>query len=67
MSDDPRLLDPKFIAGVKLINRTGARSFRIGFTPEEATLLKSGLGEVPAINTALDATSFLKRFWGAVI
>lgn len=36
----------------------------LGFTAEEANLLKSGLGEVPAIDDAVDATSFLKRFWG---
>jgi hypothetical protein len=36
----------------------------LGFTAEEANLLKSGLGEVPAIDAAVDATSFLKRFWG---
>lgn len=39
----------------------------LGFTLEEANLLKSGLGEVPAIDAAVDATSFLKRFWGTVI
>ena len=36
----------------------------LGFTTEEANLLKSGLGEVPAVSTAVDATSFLKFFWG---
>jgi hypothetical protein len=36
----------------------------LGYTPEEANLLKSGLGEVPPIDAAVDATSFLKRFWG---
>jgi len=36
----------------------------LGFTTEEANLLKSGLGEVPAIADAVDATSFLERFWG---
>ena len=38
----------------------------IGFTEEEANLLKSGLAEVPAIDDAVSATQFLKRFWGAV-
>ena len=48
--------------------RTRPRTWRrIGFTPEEATLLKSGLGEVPGIETAVDATQFLKRFWGVVV
>jgi hypothetical protein len=36
----------------------------IGFTADEANLLKSGLAEVPPINDATDATQFLKRFWG---
>jgi hypothetical protein len=36
----------------------------LGFTTEEANLLKSGLGEVPPIESAVDATSFLKFFWG---
>jgi len=36
----------------------------LGFTAEEANLLKSGLGEVPPIAAAVDATSFLERFWG---
>lgn len=27
--------DPRFLAGVKLLERTGARQFRIGHTPEE--------------------------------
>lgn len=36
----------------------------LGFSTEEANLLKSGLGEVPPIDAAVDATSFLKRFWG---
>lgn len=39
----------------------------LGFTTEEANLLKSGLGEVPAIDSAVDATSFLKRFWATGI
>ena len=37
---------------------------QLGFTAEEANLLKSGLGEVPPIDAAVDATSFLSRFWG---
>lgn len=28
-------LDPKFLAAVKLIERTGAQSFRVGFTPDD--------------------------------
>ena len=36
----------------------------LGFTAEEANLLKSGLGEVPPIDQAVDETQFLKRFWG---
>jgi hypothetical protein len=36
----------------------------LGFTTEEANLLKSGLGEVPAVETAVDACQFLKFFWG---
>lgn len=36
----------------------------LGFTTEEANLLKSGLGEVGPIDQAVDATTFLKRFWG---
>jgi hypothetical protein len=31
----PHELDPKFIAGVKLIERTGARSFRIGHSDDD--------------------------------
>jgi hypothetical protein len=46
---------------------TGEDLEAIGYSPEEAILVKSGLGEVPGIDTAVDATSFLKRFWGAVI
>lgn len=33
MSDDYRL-DPKFIAGVELIGRTGSRSFRLGWSDD---------------------------------
>lgn len=29
---DPHLLDPKFIAGVELLRRTGAMTFRCGYT-----------------------------------
>lgn len=36
-----------------------------GFTPEEATLIKSALGEVPAVAAAVDALAFLSRCWGA--
>ena len=43
---------------------TGGMLEAMGFTAEEANLLKSGLGEVPPINDAVDATQFLKRFWG---
>ena len=39
----------------------------IGFTDEEATLLKSGLAEIVPVNNAVDATTFLKRFWGTGI
>lgn len=31
---DPRL-DPRFLAGVQLLQRTGAQGFRIGFSPED--------------------------------
>ena len=35
-ADDPRTLDPRFIAGVQMIERTGARSFRVGYSaPDE--------------------------------
>lgn len=37
-ADDPQFdspeLDPRFLAGVKLIERTGARNFRIGYSDE---------------------------------
>ena len=36
----------------------------LGFTEEEAGILKSALGEVPAIAEAVDATTFLERLWG---
>lgn len=36
-----------------------------GFTPEEAALLKSALGEVDSITTAVDALQFLSQTWGA--
>ena len=39
----------------------------LGFTTEEANLLKSGLAEVPAIDDAVTATEFLERFWAVVI
>jgi hypothetical protein len=37
---------------------------QLGFTTEEANLLKSGLGEVTAVEDAVDACQFLKFFWG---
>ena len=36
-----------------------------GFSPEEATLLKSALGEVDSVTTAVDALAFLSQTWGA--
>lgn len=36
MSTDRAVADPKFLAGVKLLERTGARSFRVGYSdPDE--------------------------------
>lgn len=35
MTEPTFQLDPKFIGGVELIRRTGARDFRIGWSPEE--------------------------------
>lgn len=35
MTTDERLLDPRFLAGVDLLKRTGSRDFRIGWSPEE--------------------------------
>lgn len=32
---EPPFDSPRFLAGVKLIERTGARNFRIGYSPEE--------------------------------
>ena len=46
---------------------TAAQLEAIGFTTDEANLLKSALGEVPGIDDAVDATSFLKRLWGTGI
>jgi hypothetical protein len=36
-----------------------------GFTPEEAALVKSALGEVPPLVDLVDAFAFLNRTWGA--
>ena len=36
----------------------------LGLSQEEADLVKSALGEVPAIADAIDGTSFLKQTWG---
>lgn len=36
-----------------------------GFTPEEATLLKSALGEVPALVTLVEGFQFLDKTWGS--
>ena len=36
----------------------------LGYTEEEAGLLKSALGEVSPISDAIDATAFLKQVWG---
>lgn len=27
--------DPRFLAGIEMLNRTGAKTFRVGYTPEE--------------------------------
>lgn len=35
MSTDALSLDPRFLAGVKLIERTGATSFRIGYSDDD--------------------------------
>lgn len=37
---------------------------QLGFTAEEANLLKSGLGEVTTVEDAVDGCQFLKFFWG---
>jgi len=34
-TDEPLIDSPRLLAGVKLIERTGARNFRIGYSPEE--------------------------------
>lgn len=36
-----------------------------GFTPEEATLLKSALGEVPSLVTLVEGFQFLDKTWGS--
>jgi hypothetical protein len=36
-----------------------------GFTPEEATLIKSALSEVPPLVDLVDNLAFLSRTWGA--
>lgn len=36
-----------------------------GFTPEEANLLKSALGEVPALVTVVEGFQWLDKTWGS--
>ena len=36
-----------------------------GFTPEEANLLKSALGEVPALLGVVEGFQFLDKTWGS--
>lgn len=36
-----------------------------GFTPEEATLFKSALSEVPALVTLVEGFAFLDKVWGS--
>jgi hypothetical protein len=36
-----------------------------GFTPEEANLFKSAMGEVPSVTTLVDGLQWLSKTWGA--
>jgi hypothetical protein len=40
-------------------------SNQFGFTPEEAALFKSALGEVPTLTAVVQGFQFLDRTWGA--
>ena len=36
-----------------------------GFTPEEANLFKSAMGEVPSVTGVVDGLQWLSKTWGA--
>jgi hypothetical protein len=36
-----------------------------GFTPEEATLFKSAMSEVPSVTAVVDGLQWLSKTWGA--
>lgn len=40
-------------------------SDQFGFTPEEATLFKSAMSEVPGLVTLVDGLQWLSKTWGA--